>query len=186
MSDMPSGPWENLSADFCGSLPTGEYLFVVIDEYSRFPVVEIVKSTSANTTIPVLDKLISTLGVPKVIKTDNGSPFNSHAFKEFAENIGFHHRRITPRCLKANSQVESFNKPMMKAVRAAHIERKNWKQELFKFLRQYRGTPNPSTGFAPFLLLFNRETRTKLPQVPTHKSNAVDELMNFIVVMSSS
>ena len=25
MSDMPNGPWENLSADFCGPIPTGEY-----------------------------------------------------------------------------------------------------------------------------------------------------------------
>ena len=175
MSDMPSGPWENLSADFCGPLPTGEYLFVVIDEYSRFPTVEIMKSTSANATIPVLDKLISTFGIPKTIKTDNGNPFNSRMFKEFSENTGFQHRRITPRWPKANSQAESFNKPMMKAVRAAHIERKNWKQELFKFLRQYRGTPHPSTGFAPFSLLFNRETRTKLPQTPTQRKSAVDE-----------
>ncbi|XP_061190342.1 uncharacterized protein K02A2.6-like [Saccostrea echinata] len=172
---MPSGPWKNLSADFCGPLPTGEYLFVVIDEYSRFPVVEIVKSTSANETIPIVDKLISIFGLPKVIKTDNGSPFNSHAFKEFAENTGFHHRRITPRWPKTNSQAESFNKPMMKAVLAARIERRNWQQEPFKFFRQYRGTPHPSTGFAPFSLLFNRETRTKLPQVPTYKPNAVDE-----------
>lgn len=175
MSDMPSGPWENLSADFCGPLPTGEYLFVVIDEYSRFPVVDILKSTAANATIPVLDKLISTFGLPKVIKTDNGSPFTSHTLKEFSENTGFQHRRITPRWPKANSQAEPFNKPLMKAVRAARIERKNWKQELFKFLRQYRGTPHPSTGFAPFSLLFIRETRTKHPQIPTQRQIAVDE-----------
>lgn len=36
MSEVPSNPWTNLSADFCGPLPTGEYLLVVVDEYSRY------------------------------------------------------------------------------------------------------------------------------------------------------
>ena len=26
--------------DFCGPLPSGEYLVVIVDEYSRFPIVE--------------------------------------------------------------------------------------------------------------------------------------------------
>ena len=175
MSEMPSRRWENLSADFCGPFPSGEYLLVVIDEYSRFPVVEIMKSTSANATIPVLDKIISSFGLPKVIKTDNGSPFNSHAFKEFSENTGFQHRRITPRWPRANSQAESFNKPLMKTIRAAHVERKNWKQEMFKFLRQYRNTAHASTGFPPFTLMFGRDTHTKLPEIPKSKLSAADE-----------
>lgn len=55
----------------------------------------------------------------------------------------------------------------MKAVRAAHVSKKNWKQELYNFLRQYRNTPHPSTGISPFTLMFNRETRIKLPQIPS-------------------
>ena len=39
-----------------GFLPTGDYLFVVIDAYSRFHEVEIVHSTSAATIIPKMDK----------------------------------------------------------------------------------------------------------------------------------
>jgi hypothetical protein len=116
MSDMPNGPWENLSADFCGPLPSRDYLYVITDEFTTYPVVEIMKCTSANATIPVLDKIISTFGIPKIIKTDNGIPFNSAAFKDYAENIGFHHRKITPRWPKANAQAVSFNKPLMKSV----------------------------------------------------------------------
>lgn len=78
MSEQPWGPWENPSMDFCGPLPTGEYLFVIIDEYSRYPIVEVVKSVSARSTIPVLDKVISVFGIPRVIKSGNGSPFQSH------------------------------------------------------------------------------------------------------------
>ena len=42
MSELPRGPWLYLSVDFCGPLPTGEYLLVIVDEYSWYPVVEIV------------------------------------------------------------------------------------------------------------------------------------------------
>lgn len=165
MSDMPHGPWENLSADFCGPLPTGDYLFVIIDEHSRYPIVEVIRSVSANNVIPILDKVISQFGCPNIIKTDNGPPFNSDAFKKYAQHMGFTHRKITPLWPQANSQAESFNKPLMKSVRAAHAEGKNWKQEMQKFLRQYRNTPHSATKFTPFRLLFGRDPKTKLPDV---------------------
>ena len=46
MSELPEAPWEYLSTDFHGPLPSGEYLISVIDDYSRFPVVKIARSTS--------------------------------------------------------------------------------------------------------------------------------------------
>lgn len=66
---------------------------MITDEFSRYPVVEVTSSTSANATIPVLDKVISAFGIVRQ------RPFNSAAFEEFAKNIGSHHRRITPRCM---------------------------------------------------------------------------------------
>ena len=140
ISELPSGPWKDLSADFCGPLPTGEYLFVITDEYSRYPIVEIVRSVSASTVIPVLDKDLSEFVYPQTINTDNGSPFNSYQFEQYAKHGGFRHRKITPRWPRANSQAESLNKPLMKVIRAAHVSKSNWKQEMCQFLRQYRST----------------------------------------------
>ena len=40
MTPLPPGPWEDVATEFCGTLTSGEYLFIVIEEYSRFPVVE--------------------------------------------------------------------------------------------------------------------------------------------------
>ena len=137
---------------------------MIIHEHSRYPVVEIVRSVSANTVIPVVDKVLSIFGRPDVIKTDNGSPLNSVAFQRYAENSGFKHRRITPLWPRANAQAEAFNKPTMKAVRTAIVEWKNWQQELHRFLRQYKASPHPSTKYSPYRLMFGREPRTTLPQ----------------------
>ena len=51
MSKLPDGPWEKVDIDFCGPMPTGEYLIVLVDEYSRFPIVEIVRSITAKTVL---------------------------------------------------------------------------------------------------------------------------------------
>ena len=64
-----------------------EYAMAVIDEYSCYPVVEIVSSTSTNAIFPRLDSVFDMLGVPKVVKSDNGPPFNSWRSGEVHENI---------------------------------------------------------------------------------------------------
>ena len=68
MSDLPRGPWLHLSMDFCGPLPSGDYLMVLMDEYSRYPFVDIVRKTSADAVIPVIDKAFSLFGYPEVLK----------------------------------------------------------------------------------------------------------------------
>ena len=59
---------------------------VLGDEYSTYPILEIVLSVSANTAIQVLDKMLPMFGYPEVIKSDNGSQFNSDAFSLFAKH----------------------------------------------------------------------------------------------------
>ena len=96
MTPLPEALWCELSTDFYGPLPSGEYLLVIIDDYSRFLVIELVRSTSANTVIPVLDKVLSTFSTPDILKSDNGAPFNTGQFHQYAENMGFKHRKVTP------------------------------------------------------------------------------------------
>ena len=89
MSPLPSGPWLHLSIDFCGALPTGEYLLVLPDEYSRYPIVEITRGTFADMVIPHLEKTIAIFGYPTV----NGSPFQAETLKQFLETSGIKHRK---------------------------------------------------------------------------------------------
>ena len=52
LQDMPKGPWEKVHIDFYGPLPSGDYLLVMIDRYSRFPEVKIVRSTEVWGAVP--------------------------------------------------------------------------------------------------------------------------------------
>ena len=165
VSELPSGPWEVLSVDLWGPTPGGDYLLVVMDHYSRFPEVEFVSSTSAKSVIPKLDRILSSMGIPSKILSDNGPPFNSVVFSRYSQYMGFEHHRITPLWPQANGMVENFMRSINKLVRTSVVENSNWKQELFKFLRNYRATPHPSTNSSPSALLFNgRQVRSRLPE----------------------
>lgn len=165
MSDLPSRKWSHLSADFYGPLPTGDYLLVVMDEYSRFPEVEVIKSLSAQTVIPVFEKIFSSRGTPDNLKTDNGTPFQSEEFKRFAVNLGFLHQRVTPYWPEANGVAERFMRTIGKVCKCAQVEGKPWKRELYRFLRNYRATPHTSTGLPPATVLNGVPLKMKLPQV---------------------
>ena len=139
---------------------------VVTDEFSRFPEVEILTSTSAKAVIPKLDAIFARQGIPDVLKSDNGPPFNGHEFENFSEYLGFKHRRITLYWPRANGEAERLVQTLEKSIRIAHLEGKNWKQELYKFLRQYGATPHSTTNVSPCEALNNRKLKTTIPELP--------------------
>ena len=110
MSPLPQGPWQELFMDFCGHFPNGDYLLVVTDDFSRFPKVEILRSTSAKAVIPHLDSIFARQGIPEMVRTDNGPPFNSESFQMFATQLGFKHHRTTPVSPRANGEAERQRK----------------------------------------------------------------------------
>ena len=102
-------------------------------------------------------------GTPSVVKSDNGPPFNSEEFKRFADQLGFHHRKVTPLWPQANGEVERFIKTAKKVVKTASVEGENWRKSMQRFLRSYRTTPHTTTGVSPATLFLGRPVRNKLP-----------------------
>ncbi len=97
MSPLPDQAWDEIIVDFA-ELSTGDYLStgeVLSDDYSRYAIVEVIRSVAAQTVIPKLQHIFSQFGIPGVLKSDNGPPFNSEAFAN--RNLGFTHRK-SPTC----------------------------------------------------------------------------------------
>ena len=121
MSVMPRAPWVETSLDFFGPFD-GVYLLVLVDDYSRFPLVDIISATSTSIVSARLDRIFSIFGTPELIRTDNGPPFSSDEFAAFAKKAGFAHRKVTPYYSQANGLVESLMKLLGKAVRTARAD----------------------------------------------------------------
>ena len=56
---LPKAPWQNLAADLLGPMPGGEYLFVVVDYYSRYFEVDILKSILSRNIVDCLDRIFA-------------------------------------------------------------------------------------------------------------------------------
>ena len=139
-----------------------------------------VNSTSAQAVIPKFERIFSEFGYPLEIMTDNGPPFRSQEFKEYVAESGFNVRNITPAEPKVNGQAKRFMKNLSKTVQTAIANKRNWREELMVFLRNYRATPHRTTGKAPAELMFpNRNFKTKVPTMkpvtPYHHDKEVRE-----------
>ena len=168
---MPALPWSSVAVDLCGPFPTGETLLVLVDYYSRFPFVEIIKNTTSKTIIAKLFEIFSVHGLPETLTSDNGGQFTSDEFELFLKINGIHHNKTTPLWPQANGQVERINRVIKKAIQAAVNDGLNWRNELNTFLLSYRNTPHCTTGETPSFLLFSRNIRDKLPSIPHEINN---------------
>ena len=173
-TEMPTQPWQDLAVDLLGPLPTGEYLLVVVDYFSRFFEVSVTKSVTSGKMISCLEVMFATHGLPLSIKTDNGPQFVSEEFEVYLKDNNIEHRTSTPLWPQANGEVERQNRSLLKAMRVAHSEGRDWRKELQKFLLGYRSTPHTTTGVSPAKLLFGREIRSKLPGVEELRSASND------------
>ena len=169
---LPSGPWQDLAIDLLGPLPSGESVLVIVDYFNRYYEVEIMRLTTSEKVIECLEKTFTTHGLPQSLRGDNGPQFRSEVFERYLEDYDIEHRKITPLWPQANGEVERQNKSLLKRMKIAHAEGKEWKKEIRKFLVACRSTPHTTTGVSPGELLFGRKMRTKVPELKGESSES--------------
>ena len=154
MTTMPDEPWTDVSIDLYGPFGAKQHLLVLVDEHSRYPVVKKVSTTAAHAVIPAMEEVFALLGVPARVKSDNGPPFDSAQFRQFADSLGFRHHRITPLWPRANATCERFMPNLGAVMRKSNLSHTPWEVEFQRFLGAYRSTPHSTTRATPCELMF--------------------------------
>ena len=171
----PTAPWQDISAELLEPLPTGESILVVVDYFSRFLEVAVLKSTTSAKIIGAIRPIFARFGVPYSLRTDNGPQFVSVEFETFLPAQGVEHRKTTPLWPEANGQVERQNRSLLKCLQIAKVEKKDWRSELVTWLTANRSTLQATTGATAFSLMFGREMRSKLPELRRETVNPFKE-----------
>ncbi|KRY87956.1 Pro-Pol polyprotein [Trichinella pseudospiralis] len=112
-------PFERLNIDFKGPLPGHQnqrYMFVVVDEYSRFPFAFPCADVSAASAKKCLVELFSLFGVPSYVHSDRGSAFASDEFRRFLLSKGIACSRTTPYNPQGNAQAERYTGIVWKTI----------------------------------------------------------------------
>lgn len=172
--EMPSQAWLDIAVDFLGPLPSGDYLFVVIDYYSRYKEIKVMRSITSQETINVLKEIFSRLGIPASITADNGKQFTSQDFKAFCSESGIRVYFTIPYWPQQNGEVERQNRDILKRLKISQAQKSNWKNDLLDYLTMYNSTPHSTTGKSPSELFFNRIFRDKIPSVIDIEHGVID------------
>ena len=184
VTSIPNHPWDTVSIDHGGPYPDGYYNLVLINKRTRYPVVESIPSIDFQTNKGRLKHIFASYGTPTRIKSDNGLPFNSKEFTEFAKQEGFQHHRVMPLRPRANGEVERFIQNLHKTEQIASLQGKNYLGRRNAVLNMlitymYRSTPHPATGVAPYEALKGTPVRTKLDYIePEPQRNEKDDIID--------
>ena len=168
----PQTNWSDISIDLFGPMPDKRHVLVAQDNKSRFPAAKIVPSTAATPVLNALGEMYNCYGNPEQHRTDNGTPFNSDAFKEFSDSRDIDHVKVFPYHPQGNP-AETYMKPLGKALKAAYFNRENAQKAVDDLLAAYRSTPHPATNTAPGDMLFRDGYRSTFPRKPAMEQEII-------------
>ena len=117
--DVPELPWAKVGCDL---FQTDQLSYLItVDDYSNFFEVDQTRlNKTAKEVILKLKQHFARHGLPTTLISDNGPPFNSTAFADFAKYYGFVHNTSSPSFAQSNGKVENAVKTaksiMIKAI----------------------------------------------------------------------
>lgn len=164
---LPNGPWEILQIDFLSIQGCGSgHLLMCVDIYSRYLHVIEMKQTDARHTNAALCKIFEVWGLPLILQSDNGPPFQSNEFIDFWEAKGVRVQKSIPLSAQSNGAVERQNQGVIKAMAAAKEEKRGWKGALEEYLHMHNTRKHHSRlGITPFELLVGWRYRGTFPSL---------------------
>ena len=153
--EVPPTAWYKLGADMF--YLDGQKYLLIADYFSKYPFLFKINSENAKTITKCFDEVIAQEGKPAVLMTDNGPPFNSEAFAEFARSWDFKHITSSPHYHQSNGFIERMVqtvKKMLKKTKPGHVQ---------KALLQLRSTPLGDGMPSPAEILHGRPAHGVLP-----------------------
>ena len=108
--------FDRVHIDYAGPID-GQYLFLLVDSYSKWLEVFIAKSKTSTTTLKHLREIIARYGLPKVIVSDNDPCFVSEEFENFCRSNKICHTTSPPFHPPSNGQVERYVQTTKQALK---------------------------------------------------------------------
>ncbi|XP_058023905.1 uncharacterized protein K02A2.6-like [Ahaetulla prasina] len=154
--EKPQGPWSRIHIDFAGPFH-GQTFLVVVDAYSKWLEIILMRSTTAESVISVLRHLFVTHGLPDTLVSDNGPQFTATQFEGYLAEEGIRHVLSAPFHPATNGLAERFVRSAKEAL--SRIRPGDWQTKIDTFLAVQHRTPCVTTGRSPAELLMGRKLR---------------------------
>src|SRR5664279_4757484 len=187
-------PFAQWGLDMVGPLKRSSHgghtkLLVAVDKFTKWIEAVPVTATDATSVLSFIKSIVHRFGVPHSIITNNGTNFTTYEFQEFCEEQGIRVSYASVAHPQSNGQVEKANGLVTAGVKKrllTPLKRAagTWVEELPSVIWSLRTTPNRSTQYTPFFMVYGAEAvlpsdvRYNTPQVAAYTeedSNAAIE-----------
>ena len=158
--ELPPFPWPTLVTDMF-YWKRMDFL-IVVDVFSKYIIVRKLPNSTSAAICTELSMIVTELGLPHIIRIDNGPCYNSKEFQQFLQCYNITHQTSSPNHPRSNGFVERMVGVAKKLMDKAGKKGKPWISGLF----DYRVTPQSGSIAPPLQLLTQHTPREKnLPQL---------------------
>jgi hypothetical protein len=163
---IPERPWDAISMDFVLGLPRTQRgfdsIFVVVDRFSKMAHFILCQKTSDATHVENLffREVVRLHGLPRSIVSYRDTKFVGHFWRTLWKNMGTYFSFILAYHPQIDGQTEVVNRSLGNLLRSLVTEHHNqWDQILPKVEFAYNDSPNKSTAWSPFQILYGIQPR---------------------------
>ena len=161
-SEIPPFSWHTIATDLF-YWNRMDFLLVT-DVFSKYILVRKLPNSTSLAVCIELAKIITELGLPHRIKSDNGPCYISKEFQEFLARYNIDHQTSNPNHPRSNGFAECMVGVAKKLMDKAGKERKPWISGLLEYII----TPQPGSIASPLQLMTQcRSRETHFSQLPS-------------------
>ena len=135
---------------------------IVTDVFSKYFLVRKLANSTSAAVCAEIATIVTELGLPHIIRSDNGPCYNSKEFQQLLQHYNITHHTNSPHHPRSNGFVERMVGVAKKLMDKAGSEGKPWISGLY----EYRVTPQSGSIASPLQLITQCTPREKdLPQL---------------------
>jgi transposase InsO family protein len=152
----------DMVGDFKPARGNMTHMLVMVDKFTKWIEVKPIRKVDGRSAVTFLKEIILRYGYPHSIISDNGTNFAVGEFARFCMDKGIRLDIASVAHPESNGQVERSNALVLAGIKARLIEPLLktpgcWIDEIPSVLWGLRTTPNRSTGYTPFFLVYGAE-----------------------------
>ncbi len=163
---IPDVPNERVHLDLFGPLATSDsgnkHILVMTDAFTKYTELAALEDKSATTVARAfLERWIFRFSSPRTVVTDQGKEFCNKILEEVCKLWGIEKKRTSPFHPATNSSAESYNRTMIKYLRAVldNDSTLEWEKWMPAMQFAYNSHVHRSTKESPFFLTFLHDPR---------------------------
>ena len=165
ISSIPEFPFQSTATDLFHY--QGHKFLLYVDRFTAWLEIALTPRSDASTVIDNLRRWFTTFGVPMILASDGGPPFDSGAYNKFLQDWGIRRRLASAYFPQSNGRAELGVKSG-KRLLMANLDATGSldKDAVSRALLTYRNTPLQDCSISPAELLYGHKLRDHLPMPP--------------------